>query len=254
MKNNIIIIASFTVISFTQCSLILGSKQDNQNNNALAIIALSQTNREPNQTNKSQGCNKISKTNNIGTFTDCSDGTVSYEGAGFFAGKKLTYAKCPPGYTFSGGTCSGSIQFFKWCNDFPFNNSPNFSISCETNFILNSGPLFDTCDKFTLGGKKWRLPYPLELKRLIICKDGNSPISNPPVAFEQCANGNKISVPNVNAVDATHKDIFPNLYMNLQSNSASTATSTIYINFGNTQERPDGGKASNSATLCVSDE
>jgi hypothetical protein len=40
----------------------------------------------------------------------------------------------------------------------------------------------------------------------------------------------------------------------LASNTASTATDTIYINFSNTQERPDGGKASNSATLCVSDE
>jgi hypothetical protein len=244
------------VLILLNCNLIVGTnkKEDSQGRNALTLLALNQSNSQSSGTSVTPK-NCTSKTNNIGTFTDCLDGTVSYEGAGFFAGEKLTYAKCPVGYTSDGTTCSGTIQTFQWCTDFPFvgQGQPNFSISCQTNNILTSGPLFDACDKYSLGTKKWRIPSPIELKKLIVCKDGKSPITSPPVAFQTCSQGNTTISPDPTASNNTHKDIFPKMNTNLVTNLAANANENFFVSFFNTQERPDGGKSSFWSVLCVSD-
>ncbi|MBK9501156.1 MAG: chitobiase/beta-hexosaminidase C-terminal domain-containing protein [Leptospiraceae bacterium] len=184
-----------------------------------------------------------------GTFTDNFNGTISFIGAGSYAGQNLTWMKCSQGQAWnsSNNDCTGlgnssnnyNAGTYKYCltND----NSCNSTITGLLNGSGNSSA-YTTCNTLVFAGiSNWRVPTIDEFKTLIHCNDKTMPTGS-----NMC----------VYYTSPTINNIFPNIvvsnnYWSSFSNLGYGITTAWLISF-NIGVIGTQGKTYDLPVLCVS--
>ncbi len=165
-----------------------------------------------------------------GCFDENNNGTVSFAGAGTYAGTNLIWMKCMQGQTYdvSSKTCTGSSAVYPYCT--------SLSNACDSGNMstvgtLTSGFAYDTCNSLNTspsggyaGKTTWRVPTVEELKSLVYCSNGpNNPLST----NTSCTFG--YSSPTIN------KAFFPDAPSSFNWSSSTKISSTMsafVVSFG----------------------